>query len=378
MEENKINPVPQQENPEGMEIDWVDILAKLLKHWKMIVLITVIFGAIGVVSAVRMPRRWGVTMTLAPELQNRGNSMGSAAIMRRMSGMAMTGATDALDVSLFPEICRSTPFLAALLEVPLTSYVPEQQRLEGKEPVHTTVYKHFTGADGLAKRKKGPLIWFKGLFHKKKTGSEKPFTGVDDPTELSPTAAAVVSALGRSITVNVDNKTCITNITVVMNDPMMAKQLADTVCRRLQEYVSDYRTRKAMADYEYYVVLAEEARAELVKAQSAYAASVDWDRSVILQSASAEKERLRAEVSLAGQIYSSVAQQREQARAKIQEEKPVYALIQPAVFPQRPIDSRKRRVMIWVLVGAALSCGWYGYGQDFYKKTKKDLKERMA
>ena len=377
MEENNINPVPRQEIQEGGEIDWMDILAKLVKNWKMIVLIVFIFSAIGVVSALRMQRHWGVTMTLAPELQNRaGNSLGSVALMRRMSGMNLTGATDAMDVSLFPEICASTPFLAALLDVPLTSYVSEKQKLEGKVPVETTVYNHFMGLDGLMKKKPGPIARLKASLRKKQ--HEKPYNGVEDPTELPRSAAAVVKALGKCISVNVDKNTCVTNITVVMNDPMMAKELADTVCRRLQEYVSEYRTRKAMADYEYYVVLADEAHAEMVKAQAAYAASVDYDRSVILQSAAAEKDRLRAEANLAGQIYASVAQQREQARAKIQEEKPVYAVIQPAVFPQHPIGSRKRRVLIWAFAGAVLACGWYGFGKDFFKKTRKDLKERMS
>ena len=125
------------------------------------------------------------------------------------------------------------------------------------------------------------------------------------------------------------------------------------------------------------MLLAEEAHEELVKAQAAYAASVDFDRSVILQSAAAQKERLREEAALANQIYSQMAQQRELARAKIQEEKPVYAVVQPAVLPQQPINSRAKRVLIWAFLGGFLAVAWYGFGEDFYKKFRSDVKEKM-
>ena len=354
----------------------MDILVRLLKHWKQILLIVVIFASLGVVSALRMSRLWSVSITLAPEHQSQSSGgLSSLSMMRRMANLQAMGSTDAMDVTIFPDICSSTPFLAALLDVPLTSYVSDKGKLEGKFPVKTTVYKHMTGLDGMRKRRFSLYSLIKPLI--KKRSYDRPYTGVVDPTELPKSAAAVVKALGRRITVNVDKNTCVTTIRVVFDDPMMAKQLADTVCSRLQDYVTEYRTRKAIADYEYYVLVADEAHADMEKAQAAYAASVDYDRSVIMQSAVAEKDRLRAEANLAGQIYASVAQQREQARAKIQEEKPAYAVIQPAVLPQQPMNSRKRKVLSWAFVGGLLACGWYGLGKDYYLKVKKDIKERM-
>ena len=61
----------------------------------------------------------------------------------------------------------------------------------------------------------------------------------------------------------------------------------------------------------------------------------------------------------------------------MKEERPVYAVIQPAVLPQKPANSRKRKVLMWAFVGGVLACGWYGLGKDYYLKVKKELKERM-
>ncbi len=377
MEELRNNPASEPERAEAGETGLMDIFIKLLIHWKQILLVVVIFAAIGVVAALRMSRYWSVSVTLAPESQSQSSgSLGSLALMRRFTNIPMAGTTDAMDVTIFPDICASTPFLAALLDVPLTSYVSDEDRMEGKVPVQTTVYKHITGLDGMRKRRFSLMSLIKPLLTKKSYSA--PYTGVKDPTELPKVASEVVNALRRFIEVTVDRTTFVTTIRVVFDDPMMAKQLADTVCSRLQDYVTEYRTSKAQADYEYYVILTDEARADMVKAQSAYAAAVDYDRSAILQSAAAEKDRLRAEANLTGQLYSSMVQQREQAKAKIQEERPVYAVIQPAVLPQKPANSRKRKVLLWAFAGGVLACGWYGLGKDFYLRVKKDIKERMA
>lgn len=372
MEELQNNVPAIAQDTDELEIDWIGIFSKLLKHWKQIFLISFIFGVLGIVSALTMTRKYNVTMTLAPEIASRSNSsLSSITSMLGLNGVALNPGTDAMSITLFPEICHSTPFLAALLDVPLTSYVSEKQQEEGVQPIQTTVYKHFSGED---KEKKGLSKWLESL---KKEKDEKPYTGVVDATELPRKQAMVVKALGNSITADVDKKTGVTSISVTMDDRMMAKQLADTVCTRLQKYVSEYRTKKAKADYEYYVSLAQEARETQIKAQAAYARSVDYDRSVILQSKNSEKERLRADANLASDIYSQLAQQRELARAKIQEEKPVYAVVQPATLPQQAMNSRVKRVLIWGFIGVFLSLAWYGFGEDFYKKLRAGIKEGM-
>ncbi len=371
MEEYKNNQ-PQIQEDDEFQIDWAGILTKLLKHWKQILVIGFVFGVMGIFSALTMKRVYSVELTLAPEIQNRASSsLSSMASMLGLGGINMSATTDALNITLFPEICKSTPFLAALLDVPLDSYVSEKEKEEGIEPLHTTVYKHFTGED---KEKSAFAKWMESLRKKK---PEKPYTGVENPTELTRKQAAVVKGLSKVISCDVDKKTGVTTIGVIMDDRMMVKQLADTVCARLQVYVSDYRTQKAKADYDYYCMLTNEAKEEYMKAQAAYAKSVDYDRSVILQSAQSERERLREEASLASQIYSQMAQQRELSRAKIQEEKPVYAVVQPAVLPQRPMNSRAKRVLMWGFIGGFLALLWYGFGADFLKKMVYDVEEKM-
>ena len=353
------------EEDEGFTIDWMEILRKLLRRWKFIVLVTFIFSVLGVISALMMERKYQVTVTLAPEMQNRTSGTVSALASMLGGGMTLNSSPDALNITLFPQISASTPFLCSLLEVPVTPYVSKEQLLAGVVPDTTTVFIHVLGRDKAMSEKKACKMAeadAKYLYD----------DSVIDPEDLTPRQGKAVEALRAAINTSVDNKTGVTTIVVSGDDRMIVKQLADTVTQRLQDFVIDYRTQKAMADYEYYVELADEAYAKLVKAQAAYAARVDYDRSVILQSVSTARERLQAEASLANQIYSQLAQQRELAKGKIQEMKPVYAVVQPASVPLRPANSRAKVCIIWFFVGFCLACAWVAFG-DMVIAFFKDL-----
>lgn len=62
----------------------------------------------------------------------------------------------------------------------------------------------------------------------------------------------------------------------------------------------------------------------------------------------AEQERLQNDMSLAYQVYSQVASQLQVARAKVQEEKPVFAVVEPAVVPLT-LRGQVKKYMFWHL-----------------------------
>lgn len=361
-----------EEYNDELEIDWMGALARLCKSWRFILIVSVIFGALGIVAALMQPRKYNVKMTLAPEMQtSTSTSLSSISSILGIGSTSAAAGTDALNITLFPEICKSTPFLTELFPVQLTPYVSRKDAEKGVVPVPVTVFDHMTGAD---KPKKGFREWLKKLLNSK----EEEETGiVVNPARLTRRQACAVEALNKSISASVDNKTGITTISVDLDDPLMVTQLADTVCRRLQDYVILYRTQKATEDYDYFVKMTNEAHEKLVKAQAAYAASVDHERDIILQSVSSRRERLRQEAELASQLYSQMAQQQEMARAKIQEVKPVFAVIQPATMPQHAANSRKKTVLIWGFAGFFLSCLWVAFGKDYLARFRGGIKEKL-
>lgn len=357
---------------EEVEVDWSGILARTLKRWKTVLLVTFIFGCIGLAAALTMRHRYEVAVTLAPELQRRSTSINNITSMLGLGDITLGSNSDAMSITLFPEICRSTPFLTSLFDVELHPYIDPEDRLEGlQEPAPVTVFDHLMGND-LPKRK---------VSAKRQEAIDKYFAVYNDSivnvSALTPNQFAVVKALQNRISADVDKMTGVTTVKVVMDDRRMVSELADTVTKRLQEYVTEYRTRKAISDYNYYITLKEEARRDLVRAQQAYAGSVDYDRSVILQSINSEKQRLQQEVNLANQLYSQLSQQAEMAKAKIQEIKPMYAVIQPSTMPRYPLNSRKKTVIIWGFAGFLLGCLWAAFGLDAFRKARKGVKAKL-
>ena len=89
------------------------------------------------------------------------------------------------------------------------------------------------------------------------------------------------------------------------------------------------------------------------------------------------KQRLQEEASLANQLYTQMEQQKEMAKAKIQELKPVFAVVQPATMPIHPSGTSKANVVLgFCFLGFCLSAGWIVFGKDFVDKFLKELKEK--
>lgn len=133
-----------------------------------------------------------------------------------------------------------------------------------------------------------------------------------------------------------------TTVAVTLQNPRVAAVVADSVVKKLQEYIIDYRTFKAKEDCLYLEKLFKERQQEYYVAQKKYADYMDSHDNIILQSVRAEQERLQNDMSLAYQVYSQVASQLQVARAKVQEEKPVFAVVEPAVVPLNPSGTSKK------------------------------------
>lgn len=372
MNTNNQNPI-QEDNE--IDIDWGALFKKLLKHKKYIASVTILSGILGCVVALTSARTYTVNVTMAPEVS--GNSRAASGLssitsLLGVGNLAMGGNNDALNITLFPEICSSTSFLSKLFDVKVTPYTSPKDIQSGVKPAEPiSLYDFMLDKH---KPKSAFSLWIEGLFKKDKEEELMEDT-IMTGSYFNKEQTRVIMALQKSIQANVDKKTGVTSLQIVMSDPKVAQEIADTVCKRLQETVTDYRIKKSEQDYQYYKKLANEAQLAMIEAQAKYAASVDYDRSVILQSVNSEKQRLQQEVTLTQEIYMQMKQGEEMAKARIQEEKPVFVVIQPAVLPLKPSNSRKNVVLAFTFIGFCLSAGWKLFGQEKYKEIKMLMKQ---
>ena len=278
----------------------------------------------------------------------------------------MGDGTDALNASLSADIVSSTPFLLELsaMEIPVTKNEVMTLNIYLDEET-SPWWSYVIGFPGMV------IGGVKSLFTEEDEDIyfDKTSQGV---IELSKKETEKIETLKEKITASVDKKTSMTSVTATFQDSKVAAVVADSVVKKLQEYIIDYRTSKSKEDCIYLEKLFKERQQEYYAAQKKYADYLDSHDNLILQSVRAEQERLQNDMSLAYQVYSQVASQLQIARAKVQEEKPVFAIVEPAVVPLYPSGtSRKVCVLAFIFLSVCIVISWNLFGKDFLNKFKE-------
>ena len=312
-----------------MEIDLMDVLRKIISIRKTLYKAAGVGVIIGIIVYLSIPKQYTVNVTLSPEMggSKSGNGLVGIAASFLGSGVSSGDSSDALNASLSSEIVSSTPFLLELLSIDipapdgngnmvLDTYLDDQS---------SPWWNYVIGFPNML------VGGVKSLFSEG-TLDTLENVGRRGTLELSQEQNTKVNVLRNSVKASIDTKTAITNVSVV---------------HKLQEYITDYRTSKVKDDCAYLEKLFKERQREYYTAQKKYANYVDTHDNLVLQSVRTEQERLQNDMSLAYQIYSQVANQLQVARAKVQEEKPVFAVVEPAIVPLNPSGMK---LMIYVIV----------------------------
>lgn len=376
MEENKqyTEPArqPATEDDDVLQIDWMGILRQLLAIRKILYKAVGIGLVIGILIALSIPKQYTVSITLSPEMGSGKSGSGLASMTASFLGGSIgTDSPDALNATLAPDIVTSTPFLLELfdarvvsqdkqIDTTFTAYLDEQR---------SSWLGYVLKVPGMA------IGGIKSLFTDEEKEEKDTIQG--GTIELNEEDAVKLKGLRQQITAEVDKKTAITTLSVTLQDPKVTATIADSVVSKLQQYITTYRTSKAKEDCQYLEKLYKERQQEYYDAQQRYARYVDANSNVVFQSTLTERERLQNDMNLAYQVYSQVAQQLQVARAKVQEEKPVFAVVEPAVVPLKPSGtSRKVIVLGFILLAVVFTGAWELLGKKYWQLLKEGLKQK--
>lgn len=371
-EEKRLNNPPL--NEEEVEIDLMEYARKLWKSRKLLLKVAGIATMVGLVVAFTTPKEYTVNVSLAPELSNsrRSSSLSSIASMLGVGGMSMGGETDALNVTLYPNVVSSTPFIIDLLDTPVQTLDEEEPDTTLVEYLKTNKANMLGTIMALPGKAIGAVI---SLFKEKEEVEKKAI----NPFQLTLGEARSVGKLRSLITASVDKKTGVTSISVTMQDPLVAALVTDTVLNKLKEHIIDYRISKAEEDCRYYEKLYNESQDNYYKAQKAYAEYLDANKNIILRSVQIEGERLQNEMNLAYNVYNQMAGQLQMGRAKVQEAKPMFTVIEPASVPIFPSGTSRKMILIGIVfLAIAAASAWILFGQDYWNILKKGLSRNQS
>ena len=340
MEEKKMKP-----------LDLGNLIKTLWPHRKKYfrVLPAVLIGTY--LLMVCIPRYYRCTVSLAPEASgpSMSGSLGSlASSIGLASSLAKMAGEDAISAEIYPDVIGSQNFIAGLMSERVTTK---------KGDVDCEYYVY------LRDKQKSPwwsaainaiMEWIKPTPADSYNGKEK--ISVFDLTKRQ---KDIFGKVQSNIKCVVDKKTDVVSITVTDQDPRVCAIMADATCRKLQEFIIDYRTNKARIDCAYYRKLVKESKIEYDKALEAYASYSDAHTSSILASYQAHQESLENDMQAKYNVYTAMNTQLQAATAKLQEATPAFTVIETASMPIKPAGPKRMIISIaMMLLAFFVLTGW--------------------
>ena len=331
----------------NMEIDIIALFKKVLSNKKSLGIFVGIFTIIGVIIAINKPKEYTSTVVLAPEMSSQGiNLPSSLSEMTASLGIDLNtkGGIDAIYPEIYPEIFASNDFIQKLFDIQIRTIDNSNTR---------SLKTHLT-KENKAPFWAIPTAWVSSLLSKKATTTKN-----TDPFVLSKQDEALINNIKSRITCLIDNKTSVITISATDQDPLAAAILADTLQRRLQNYITSYKTKKAKDDYEYYKKMCIQSKKEYLKSQGKYASFADANEDVVFRSVSAKQDQYENEMQLRYNAYVQWASQMQIAKAKIQEKTPAFTIIQKPTTPNKASSTPKLFiVIIFVVLGIFIDAIW--------------------
>lgn len=325
------------------EIDLIELARKIWAGRKTIYKSVGVFLLLGIIVIIGSPKEYKSEVILLEESTSKSGGMSGLLSqfggLAGLGGLGNSGEAGSLSPDLYPTIIKSTPFL---LEV------SNQKIVESKHDSLLTVISYFdryskpSFSEKLKKYTIGLPGTVIGLFRGKPQKVEKPKFAF----ALTPQQSKACGELSKRIKVKEGESESTLNISIEMQDPLVAAQLTDSVVKCLTKYVVDYRTQKAKQDLEFIQERFNEVKDRYVKAQQTLAYYRDQNKNVILASSKTEEERLQSEFTLASTLYSNLAQQLEQAKIKVQENTPVFKVIEPAKVALQKSSPRTGLILV--------------------------------
>jgi len=327
-----------EEKKEVKPIDFTSLKNKLWPHRKRFFYVLPAVCILTYLYILCFPRYYKCTVSLAPETSGSSfsGSLSSLASSFGLGGsLAKLNSEDAIYAEIFPDVIKSKNFIAELMTINI------------KNKDGDTACSYYTY---LRDKQKAP--WWEQI-----TGSIKdmikptPKDNYNGEVKLSVFGLTkqqddIFNTAQDKLKCTVDKKTNVVSIIVEDQDPLVCAIMADSTCKKLQEFITSYRTNKARIDYEYYEKICEESKIEYEKALEKYAASADAHTNSILTTYQARIERLENDMQAKYNIYTAMNTQLQAARAKLQEATPAFTVIESASVPIKPAGPKRMIISI--------------------------------
>ena len=342
---------------EEQEIDILAIVKRLWDKRKLIITITCCFMVLGLFVALFSPKVYTSSVTFVPQTAKKGAS-GGLSSLAAMAGINLgdMSSAESLSPNMYPQILENIDFKKDLM-------YSKVKFSEWDEPI--TLIDYYTNPEynklsvlGLIKKYTIglPFVILKAIKGEDTTSVAVPSGNTFKYYTKNEFNCA--GALGKAISMTLDEKKGYIIISANMPEPLAAAQLCQITFDLLGKYVTEFKIDKAKTQMQFIQERYDEKKADYEAKQLALATFQDANRVISSAKARTELERLTSEYEMANTIYTEMAKQLLQADIQVKEDTPVLTAVKPVVVPyKKSKPNRPQILVIWTFLGAILGCG---------------------
>lgn len=346
----KLLSLDDQEETKSGGFDMMALIKVLWAKRKYYFISLPVAAIAGLLLVLCVPKYYAVQVVLAPELSSSTTSVaGLGGLMKNLGvgRLPSGGDADAILPNLYPDLMNSQAFLVSLFDIPVES-------LDGS--IKTTYYDYLNRyqqvpwwtqcinsvISAIAMPDEDEIKTMKANYSRiKKKGAKKV-----NPFALTKRQNIIAQKVASNIICDVDNKTYVISIAVKAQDPYICATLADSTCQRLQNFITEYRTKKAQVEYDHMLEQYENAKEEYEEAKAKVAAYNDANWDLVEEEFVVEKQALQNEMSLRFSALSTINTQLLAARSKLDEARPVFTILDGAAVPIKHTGPKKKTYML--------------------------------
>ena len=346
--------------PEEQEIDLVELIQRMWVNRWLIVKVTAVFMVLGVLVALFSAKVYTASCDVVPQTSKSGPSS-SMSSLAALAGINLNAAQSAesLSPNVYENIMGSTTFRKELMQTmidfeevghPVSFFDYYTSEEYNKPSVFSYIKKYTIGL---------PFTILNAIRGEQ---PEPDYSGVGGDSNAIETISKdeydAMTILGESIALSLDEKKGYVTITANMSEPLAAAQLAQATLTLLQKYITEFKIEKVQSNLDFVQERFDEAKRNFEDVQARRARLRDANMNTTRYSARTEMERLDAEYTLAQGVYTSLAQQVEQAKISVKETAPILTVIKPVTVPYQ--KSKPQRAMIlfaFTFLGAVAGMG---------------------
>jgi len=333
-----------------IEVRLSDIWQFLLGNRRRILMGAAFGLLIGALYAFSKPNQYSAEVTVMPEIQAKSMSgLGGLGSLAGIAGINLDNlsASDAIRPDLYPNVLQSVPFALELLKQPVYA-----QKLQAQMPL-----QEFIRRTGEA----GPGGWIKRLFGQGTGTAEERADPKNFSKAIQVTKAQseLIKQVLLTTSATYEKKSGILTIVAEQPDPVVAATVARLSLEYLTKYVTVYRTEKARKQVDFLTDQVRNAQKRYQSTEFALSAYRDRNRSLFLNTAKIEEQRLQADYILAQSVYNDLSKQLEQAKIKVQEETPVFKTLEPPTVPLKKSGPKRTVIMaVFAVLGGVVTLAY--------------------